>query len=248
MTRKEYMARFSLAARWSLSRAEAVEAVSDYEELFAESSQGEPDTCDALGDPVKAAFLLHNPKAYQKWIAAFCLMALCAGFPVIRLFHFTYIFSYQISLLLGFSGMLTAMVWFRRGGSRERPPLPKRLLPTMGGLLAAAAITGGLIAYLIHTLSGPQSGIQYLGTLVSCCLQGMGLLSFLASLTGLVLGRLSDRRWRAVYVLGLDLLLVCCTVLAFLRSMDLNLPPSVQLFRIAVAGLLGLALSGVSLC
>lgn len=46
------------------------------------------------------------------------------------------------------------------------------------------------------------------------------VIAFLASLLGLALARLSDRRWRALYILGLSLLVICSYSLRYLWSME----------------------------
>lgn len=71
-----------------------------------------------------------------------------------------------------------------------------------------------------------------------------------AAFGGLIQSRLSDYRWRALYIMGLTVLIECAIVMALLTRMDPNgaygwVPYAV---RFSITGILGLMLTGVSLC
>ena len=80
----------------------------------------------------------------------------------------------------------------------------------------------------------------------------IGLLAALAGLLGAVWARLADRRWRAVYVLGLTVLLAALLLCSVLTSMDLSLSGErwwvPYALRMALLTALGLVGTGVSLC
>lgn len=79
-----------------------------------------------------------------------------------------------------------------------------------------------------------------------------GTAAALFGLFGLVKARISDRRWRALYVMGLMVLSECVLVIAVLVSMDLGGASSGWWGSCAgsmgLIGLFGLAGTGVALC
>ena len=68
---------------------------------------------------------------------------------------------------------------------------------------------------------------------------------------GLVKARMSDYRWRALYVMGLLVLAECVLATAVLVSMDLRVSSDWWVsygVRLSLLGLVGLAGVGASLC
>lgn len=239
MDQKTYLARLSFAARWRLPRGEAEEVVSDYEELVARSARPE----EELGRPLEAVRLLGGGRAYAAWLAAFCALALALLFAAYRMFsHRT--LGPKGAAALWLCCFVVCMAWFRRPKGASRTKLPRGLLPALGGLLLAAAALGALALCFLRFLPADAR----LGTRVALCLQLAGILSASAALAGLVAARVRDRRWRALFLLGLVLLLVCDMLLSHLRCMDLTVNPFRNLLLISCLGAAGLAGAGASLC
>ena len=75
-----------------------------------------------------------------------------------------------------------------------------------------------------------------------------GIVGAACGVLGLVRARISDRRWSALYILGLTVLVVCVMIHAFLGSLviiDLWTPYAVKWCVLGAVGFVG---TGVSLC
>lgn len=254
MDRQAYLRRFSRAVRWRLPKSEADDVLSDYDEIFCHRSDGDDAvTSQTLGEPVQAARLLSEPRTYHRWLAAFGLMSIClllleflllrASFP-----RFPGPLLYMVFIL----GSAISLVWFRPGhGERRSTPLPKGLLPMLLGLsgviLLAAIIMTGLITQVWLFIPPALYGHTARWTLLS---GGTAAAAF--GLFGLVKARLSDRRWRALYVMGLSTLVTCVLMQALLVTTAFSASSSAWLiphvYGLGAVGLTGLVCAGVSLC
>ena len=91
-----------------------------------------------------------------------------------------------------------------------------------------------------------------LGTLYRLALESIALLAAAAGLLGLLLARLKDRRWIALYVLGLAVVLLAFLLYGLMTSMSLDTAADnwqiPYVVRMAQAGVLGLIGMGVALC
>lgn len=273
MDKELFLRKLSLAARWRLPWGEAEEVIQDYRELLADSG-GED-----FGDPVQAVRLLERPKEYRRWLTVFVLLAVAAlAAPVSGLYNLPFdlgvvlflpvlgnlwSFFYQNQVFLAglpLLGMALAWGWFRRHGVKppERaafrrvcPLLAVELLFLAGAwalfcLAAALEFSAGdeilafLDAYpwsvrilrLFLVLGGPLCG-------------GLGV-------WGLVRARTRDRRWLAVYLLGVTAAGLCAEVLALFSGMSMEITASDWwvsyarvLLDVTAAGLLG---TGWALC
>ena len=95
---------------------------------------------------------------------------------------------------------------------------------------------------LLHRLAWTLGGLLMYG----------GTLCAVAAFTGLVLAKLCDRRWLAVYGLALTVAALCAIVTFWLRSMSLDWGAGElrayffpRMVLVGIAGLLG---TGVALC
>lgn len=259
--RTDYLARLSRAAHWRLPRLEADEMVADYQELLAEAPRSEAELDRDLGSPVQAVRALGREKAYRVWLAVFTLLALALVLPVLSFFWPVWgaLERYHIQLLyvLMAAGLGLSLVWFFWSDrARDRRPLPKGLLPLLVFLLAAGCgVTAFFWVYLIAVLNGGAIAAippGQTGPFISALFELLGALAALLGVLGLVRARLGDRRWRALYTLGLTAAAVSLFILSFLRSMSLDstvpgwwLPYFWRSIALAAAGLAG---TGVSLC
>lgn len=273
MDKELYWKKLSRAARWRLPNREAEEILADYRELLTDS-KGED-----LGDPVQAVRLLERPNEYRRWLAVFALLAvLSLAAPVSGLYQVPFEFGLMVFLpvleslwrffcrnevlLAGFPllGMVLSWAWFRRNsGSPAKRVERRRLLPLLAVQLFCAAAAwwvfwlsasefsnvAGIFAFL--NAHGPWSyRLLRLFLILSGPLCG-GL-----GVWGLVRARTEDRRWLAVYLLGLTAGGVCTGMLAVLSGMNLDtslpdwwLPYARMYLSLTAAGLLG---TGWALC
>ena len=240
--------------RWRLPKPEADEVLADYEALFSEHLLENDDAwIQDLGEPLEAARLLTEPKVYRRWLAAFGLMASCLLLPEYLLLRARFN-QYPLGLMsiLLAAGTAIALICFRpQRKETARAPFPKGLCLMLSVLLlimaAAAAVLAGLITGIWELLPPAWYGRIAYWT--------MGISGTAAAVTGwfgLVKARMSDRRWRALYIMGLMVLVECVLVIANLVSMDLGSTTSGWWVSCAVSlsaiGLAGLAGAGVSLC
>lgn len=264
--RRDYLARLSRAARWYLPAAEAAEVLEDYREIV--EGRSEEELRRDLGTPRAAMKQLAQPKAYRRWLAVFAGLAVCVVLPsadvvwseisqqLIRLFDI-WLFVGGIAQTSRYAewmlplGTVLALAWFQRNGRKEQA-LSKWIVPLLLLLLlgiAWASFLGWLVFAqqwdLLNSLFPENSWwLRF----------SLGLYSLAAGVTGmlgLVKARLTDRRWRAVYVLGLTGAAACVFVWKLFSSMILDFssgwqaPLITRYIFILLVGLLG---TGVSLC
>ena len=250
--RRDYLSRLSRAARWYLPPAEASEVLEDYREIVADRSEEE--LRRDLGTPRAAMRQLAQPKAYRRWLKVLAVLTACVLVPMVMARNDVYWNTlirpvYAIALCLG-TGL--SLLWFRRNGMREGR-LP-RAVPVLLALILLGMVLVWFLAGIIFTESW-----TLLHTIMECVIAPRSLNRFLAleilamgavSLYGLVKARLGDRRWRAVYVLGLSGTILTISFYLLLSSMNFDgFTPGwwriyvIQYIGITLAGLLGTGLS-----
>ena len=245
MEHKHYLQQLHRALRWRLPPAEAEEILSDYQEVLASAE------CTAES-PASVARSLTDVAHYRRWLAAFGAMALCLALHAYWVVALPYwngqLWFPPILFALGAGG---ALFWFTPRGKRTKTPLPRGLRPALGGLLALALLCAGVIAALALQWLRALPPAWY-GRTAAWALTLTTLAATAAGVSGLVGARLSDRRWRALYVLGLLVAADCALVLFSLRSMDINAGTSLwltsSLLQLGAFNLAGLAATGVALC
>ena len=133
MTKQRYLRRFSRAVRWRLPPQEAAEAIADYRELIFQEEREESRLVEELGNPVQAAHLLTDVRAYRRWLAVFGVLAF--GLFLAAKWCFTghsslYLVYYDpwwYPVWVLAVGMALSLYWFRRHGQKNGP-LSKRLV------------------------------------------------------------------------------------------------------------------------
>lgn len=262
--KRDYLSRLARAARWYLPPAEAAEVLEDYRDIAGDRSEEE--LRRNLGTPWTVARQLTQLKAYCRWLAVFAVLAVCAGLPAVMVFlaelsnafswcwnvgqnavFFTWVFFAV--------GMGLSLLWFRRNGRREAGgTVFRRVLPRLALILAGMAWLW-FIAWLVlaerwELLNSLFSAgrIPSLHLSIGVDVFAMGLMG----LFGLIRVRLGDRRWGAVYVLGLAGVILGLSVWAFFTSMNFGgFVPGWQtpfVMRYAFITFVGLVGTGVSLC
>ena len=250
----DYLSRLKWAARWYLSPAEAAEVLEDYREIVA--GRSEEELRRDLGTPRAAMKQLAQPRAYRRWVTVFAVLAVCVLLPIVMANNDVYWSPiikpvYMIALCLG-SGV--SLRWFRRNGVRGNR-LPRTVLVLLVLILLGMVwvwFWAGLVLTeswaLLNTIAAAVIRPRTLHWYLVLEVLAMGAVS----LYGLVKARLGDRRWRAVYVLGLAGVILSLSVWGLFNGMDLSFSaPNWQtpiLLRYTEITLLGLIGTAVSLC
>lgn len=249
MDAQTYMRRFSRWVRWRLPGAEADSVLADYADILTQRQDGDGAALVRdLGEPRQAARLLTEPRTYRRWLAAFAGMAVCL---LLLLWMLLRERAYQLpaALVPFFLGMALWLVRFRPHRELRGTPIPRgliRLLAAMAGIIAAAAIVVGSLFFGVWENWPPAwYGVTAHWTLCLAGTAGAG-----AGLFGLVKARISDRRWSALYVLGLTVLVISATVAETQHTLavftaDWWVPCAIQC---GVAGVVGAVGTGGALC
>ena len=254
MDQECYLRIFSRRVRWRLPRVEADDILSDYEEILRHYPEAHSDTLvQALGTPHQAARLLPASKEYRCWLVVFSVLMLCLLLPEIRLLQGQFVLRAQC-WLPGFLGIgsVVSLLWFRRCDSPEKSPLPPNIRRISAAILLVLLAGCVVISGLAWKLWGWLPEHMY-GTVARWTLSIIGSFGAIAAVGGAIQARLSDRRWQAVYIMGLTLLIMCAVTLSFLTRMDgagLNsdewwVPYSISCGAVVGWGLLG---TGAALC
>lgn len=250
MMKRDYMARLEGWARWMLPRQEAEDVIADYREITAdpELSQGlgrprkvikplaqkKPYYTWLAVFAVTAACILipgGSPHAPFWWLWDACFAGPYGG--AAGIFH---VFDHWGPILAGL-GLIVSLVWFRRTGRREgRLPMAVKVwLAVLLTWLTAAFLVSWLalrdpvsFAAMWGEVPWTWFGVPIMdGVMVSLsiklltnALQYGGAAIAILGVYALVKARTGDRRWAAVYVLSLAVMLVSMEFLAVFLCMD----------------------------
>lgn len=263
LTREQYLKKFSRAARWRLPPQESEEAIADYRELIFREERDESKLIEELGEPVQAAHLLTDIKIYRRWLKVFAVLAF--GLFLLAKWSWTGLVSVNFNqadepwypVWVMAVGLALSLYWFRRHGQKNGPP-SKRLVLALAVVLIAGCgvmygiwdITGALIYEQVSVNTWQFRQQVYL---VITAMMYVGTFSALAAFAGLVLAKCYDRRWLALYILGVTAAAMIGFVTFNLKGMDLDYPTAdvlraylfARLIPIGAAGLIG---TGVALC
>lgn len=263
LTREQYLKKFSRAVRWRLPPQESEEAIADYRELIFQPERDESKLVEELGEPVQAAHLLTDVKTYRRWLKVLAVLAFglfllakwsWTGHSSI---YFSFAEQWWYPVWTMAVGLVLSLYWFRRHGQKNGP-LPKRLVLTLTVVLIAGCgvmygiwdVTGTLIYEQVSVNTWQYKQQVYL---VVTAMMYVGALSALAAFAGLVLAKCYDRRWLAVYILGVTVAAMIGFVTFNFKGINLDYPTAdmiqsylfARLIPIGAAGLIG---TGVALC
>ena len=263
MTKQRYLRRFSRAVRWRLPPQESEEAIADYREMVYQEGREESRLVEELGEPVQSAHLLTDVRAYRRWLAVFGVLAfglfLLAKwcFTGRSSIYFVYYDPWWYPVWVLAVGLALSLYWFRRHGQKSGIVSKWLILA-----LAVVLIMGCGVLYEIWNVTGIPIYEQLTShtsrhrqdvILLITAMMYIGVFSALAALVGLVLARCQDRRWLALYILGLTVAAMIGFVTFNMKRMDLSMPDAhefrtylfIQLSLMGTAGLIG---TGVALC
>lgn len=268
LTREQYLKKFSRAARWRLPPQESEEAIADYRELIFREERDGSKLVEELGEPVQAAHLLTDVKTYRRWLKIFAVLAFglfllawwsWTGMPFIHFSSWDWGMFGEgwrgIAVLA--VGLALSLYWFRRHGQKNGP-LSRRLVLALAVVLIAGCgvmygiwdVTGALIYEQVSVNTWQYRQQVYL---VITAMMYVGTLSALAAFAGLVLAKCYDRRWLALYILGVTVAAMIGFVTFNFKGINLDYPTAdmirsylfARLIPIGAAGLIG---TGVALC
>ena len=276
--KKDYMTRLERAARWRLPPKEADDVIADYREMVGDPPSPEDELLQELGKPRDAVRPLVQPRQYYIWLAVFAFLSLCIlslGISVYdwrlwEIYFYDYIYGTKniLSRVVPVLGSVTALVWFRWQG-RKTARLPKAIPILLAALLACC---GGIMLYCwafsrdffgfldawgtMPALLGPNPGepISVSFYLPQDFMIYGSLLLSLVGVAWLVKARTGDRRWAAVYIMALTVMLAALNVVAWVHSMDptpfLTLEALFRQMLFESAGItaVGMIGAGVALC
>lgn len=266
LTREQYLKTFSRAVRWRLPPRESEEAIADYRELIFQEERDESKLVEELGEPVQAAHLLTDVKTYRRWLKMFAVLAfglfLLAKWAFTGHSRFTYFLGYEqwwYPVWVMAVGLVLSLYWFRRYGQKNGP-LSKWLILGLVLVLAVGVAVMGWAWYVMdpgflkRVAAEPFRGLLHerVWVLGDLLMYG-GTMCALAAFAGLVLAKCYDRRWLALYVLGVTVAALCGFVTFHLKGMYIDYPTAdmlqsylfARLLPIGAAGLIG---TGVALC
>lgn len=251
MNRREYFKRLTRQVRWRLPAAEADGVLSDYAELLQlRPAEGDGHLVQDLGTPGQAARLLTDRRVYGRWLAVFGWLALCLAVPALLLIRPELCQGWPVLpgvwLVLG---MALSLVQFRPGAGGRGRPMPRGLGLALGGLVILAAVCAGAMG-LLFSSAWPGLPLECYGPIACLTLCLTGGVGLAAGFAGLIQARVSDRRWSALYLLGLTAAVVCAMVMVFLVRLDGSgenwwYPWVLWWFGALAAGLVG---TGAALC
>ena len=278
MLKRDYLSRLSRAARWRLGAKEAGEVIADYREIVGDPPRSEEELVRDLGRPLDAVKPLTDPKAYRLWLAVFAVLAVCLAFPGLSApwgtwrDTFSWLFHIPRARVPALLGVVLALAWFRRKGEK-RGRLP-RAVPVLLAILAAglavvlaadwawmhdpekfSAMWGKMAIDRIGDmrLDTPHLTSRSFSFLGNALTWGGGLGTTAVGIFALVKARMGDRRWTAVYVLAMTVMLAALESLGVLSNMDISSGPAWNYLSpyfhactaLAAIGLMG---TGVALC
>ncbi len=211
--KKTYLDRLARWARWMLPRQEAESVIDDYREIVGTPPRPDEALLRDVGAPRDAVRRLADPKQYRLWLATFLLFSLCALAPCLSstasLWWFLHLDA--VCVVLSVVGSAAVALWFRRFGKKE-PRMPKSL-PIV--LAAFFVWCGGILLFDWCWMRDPMGFVRlfeqftpYVGSAVAGACRISAVAAALACVWSLVKARTGDRRWAAVYILSLAVILV----------------------------------------
>lgn len=249
MDKQTYLQRFSRAARWRLGSAEAADVVADYADLLDLRTPEQADTLvEDLGKPKAAARLLTEEKPYRRWLWSFWIMVACLVLPE-RILLGPYTGSQPEFLEYGLLilGMALALRWFHPNGEKTRRP---RALLGLLAVMVVLWVAAGIVLGCLFTGAWESWPPESYGPMAFYTLVIPSIAAVVLGLLGAVRARTHDRRWAALYVLGLTTVLVCLQIVTTLMSLyavDTHWLRQESIWW-AVTGGIGLVGTGVILC
>lgn len=252
---KQYVKQLSFWAHWRFPNAEADEIVEDYQDILTGYSS-KAEATEHLGSPRKALMQLEEPKSYRWWCLVFFGLVF-SGLFLLHAMKYPFENSALGAKLLFPVILIASLLWFRRFEAKPaKRAMPRRLLPVLSVELVALLF----VLWFYHYALSFAFSIDWLanvepwaiGPMIYHILRVVCLVCALAGGYALLQARMQDRRWIAVYLLALTVIMVCMLFTAILNSLDLGnlgVYPLMEFFypALAIAAVGGISV-GVALC
>lgn len=253
MKKKSYLESVTLWARWCLPKKEADEVTADYKELLAEDSRSEQQLLKDFGTPYQAVRPLTRAESYRGWLVVFAVLAACGmglGWITFSPWAWDNASMLWIRVLWGV-GLVISLVWFWR--KQPKSPLPKGLVPMLFPMPVLACAALGISWWLVKLFRDDVEAVNSSWILPFChafpqAIEILGLLFGLLVIYALVKARISDRRWAAVYAIGMTSLFVLANLTVLFTSLDNPEAVLIALWRHNLPALAGVVVAGVFLC
>lgn len=249
MDKQTYLRRFSRVARWRLGSAEAADVVADYADLLERRTPEQQSTLvEDLGKPAAAARLLTEEKPYRCWLWSFWIMVACLLLPELLLIG-PYLSGQPRPMEYGAfaMGLALALVWFHPSGEKTKRP---RMLLGLLAVMAVLWIAAGFVLRCLFTGAWKSWPPESYGPTAFYTLALTSTVAVALGILGAVRARTDNRRWAALYMLGLTTAMVCLQILTTLVGLSAVDTHWLQRegVRWAVVGGIGLVGTGVILC
>lgn len=244
-----YMMKLKFAAYWFLPQNEAEEVVADYREMLAD---GVEDPEKRFGSPVKAVLELTDRKKALYWHVYFAVCAVLLAVPMLCAMKLYFEFEYVLLPML-----LLAVMLFRKFGLKwpKLSTVPKAVY-IVGACVLVVLAAQCVGIYFIFCIVRSQN--QELMKQVAFYLNAPGYtivflgLCALGGIASLVCARMLDRRWRAVTLLIMTVMLVCIYYFSVVSYMgpvdDWAIEMYLMFHRSVTYSLFGVTIAGVGLC
>lgn len=244
MTAKSYLNCFSAFAHWKFPAKDADGIVEDYRDFFSDTGASSEPLTKRLGNPTAALRQLGIALHYRLWLVVFSLFVLCMGILSVDLF--TNAQERRLDEIVTVVGLALVVFWFLGTKNRPKQPGSKIILLIIFALAIFVCVEGLLLYIASRTTS------LYWAKIVHISVPCIGLVSAIIGIFGLVMARIYDRRWRALYTFAMMVVMLSLLMLSILHSMEpYDTPQALWVSRLFEGGVLlaaGLTATAVSLC
>ncbi len=227
MNNKTFFAQLNLALHWYLPQPEADEVQEDYQDMQRQAAEDGEVFPPKEDDPQKIARSLSDRREYHRWLLAFGAMLACPLAATVFLINYyvpilDWYTASGLIYLLFWLGLLAALLWNRRCRQRQPAvPRPPRLLAGCAALTLFDIVSLGLaISWTVYIRLVPSYYNMWVnGTMMNTYIALVCLTNVLYCLAALLRSRLENRRWLALYIIGITMLLGAMLYLDHLHTM-----------------------------
>lgn len=242
MTKRNYMKRLYLLAKWCLPEEEAKEVIQDYQEIVT-NIEPEENLVSRLGTPYQAIRPLMPPMKKNIWLFVFlcCVVCLVGAFTDLFLdYHIS--FGMRIFYFLLFTALLNGCMFYFCGISKTKQY--KKIIITFVGITIWNAICI-CCGYLLMKFQTPMVGRTISNMIIInsvCCV--------IVGVVALVLCKISTKQWKSIVVLIMGLLCTYGLLHAGITSMNINsmLDFSMMLQNAGIMLVISYGMAVISLC
>ncbi len=218
-----YLLKISIFAHWKFQKQEADDIVNDYNVLLMNSVENNDDFF-FTNSPAQAIHQLGNPTSYKLWIMLFVLTLVCISGLLVELFSNSQHRLWDAGLFG--VGLIAPTVWFRYTERDYR--YQKSAYPLIAIFLFMIIVVLYCECQMIHAyyslveVKAAKSSLLQAAKELYFVVKSVGTFSATISIIGLVLAKLHDRRWCAVYTAALTVLSGSVFLFSILHDIHLD--------------------------